>query len=43
VFGKTREKLEAKYVKPVQNGMAAVAIVAVLALFVALIALGKVL
>lgn len=41
MFGKTREKLEKKYVEPVQNAIGLIAIVAVLALVMAALALVK--
>lgn len=42
MFGKTREKLEEKYVKPVQNGIALIAVLSVVAFLMALVALAKV-
>lgn len=41
MFGKTREKLEAKYVEPVRTTMAGIAIVAVAAFLIALVALAR--
>jgi len=39
MFGKTREKLEDRYVKPVQQTIAGIAMIAVLAFAMALLAL----